>query len=147
MGARGIRVAIVVSRFNREATERLLAGAGEALARAGIPKKDRDVRWVPGAFEIPQAVSWIARGKRAPDAIVALGCIVRGETDHHDYLGRAVIDRLLAICVATGIPVGLGVVTARTDAQALARAGGSRGNRGADAAQAALEMLKLKRQL
>ena len=140
-----LRVAIVVSRFNEPVTRRLLDSAAKTLASRGVPASHQEVVWVAGAFEIPQAVQFIAARRRArPDAVVALGCVVQGETDHHAHLGRAVVDHLLAVARETGVPVGLGVITARNAQQALERAGGTRGNRGADAAEAALELVALR---
>lgn len=140
------RIAVVVGRFHEPVAKGLLAGALARLGKAGIPKGAVEVRWVPGAFEIPQAAGWLlARRRERPEAVIALGAVVKGETRHDEHLGRAVTERLLALAVKSGVPVGLGVVTTLDARQALARAGGSRGNRGADAAEAVLEMLRLKK--
>ncbi len=137
-----MRVAIVASLFHEPVTRRLVQGAHAALLGRGVRRREIETFWVPGAFEIPPMVQRIARRRaRRVDAIVAVGCIVKGETDHHEHLASAVIDHLLAIARSSEIPVGLGVVTVRNSAQALARAGGARGNRGADGALAALEMV------
>lgn len=142
--ARNVRVAIVVGRFHEPVTKRLLAAARATLAAAGVRCGAVETVWVPGAFEVPQVAEWIAARRRGrPDAIVALGCVIRGETDHHAHLGAAVVAHLLSVARRQRIPVGLGVVTARDARQALARAGGARGNRGADAAAAALALLAL----
>ncbi len=133
-------MAIVAGRFNEAVTRRLVAGALEALAERGVGRASVSVHWVAGAFEVPQAAQRLARQKPAPAAIIALGCILQGETDHHAHLGLAVVDHLLGLARETGVPVGLGVVSARSAGQALARAGGTHGNRGADAAAAALSL-------
>lgn len=141
------RVKIVAGRFNEAVTRKLLAGALAALGEKGVARGDVAVHWVAGAFEIPQAAERLARQKPAPAAIIALGCILQGETDHHAHLGSAVVDHLLSVARENGVPVGLGVVSAKTPEQAMARAGGSRGNRGADAANAALSLAEAFRKI
>jgi 6,7-dimethyl-8-ribityllumazine synthase len=138
---RGRRIAIAVSRFNRDVTERLLAGARDALRRTGVADADVTVAWVPGAFELPLCCQWLAAQR--PDAILALGAVIRGDTDHYDYVCRAATDGCLHVTLATGIPVAFGVLTCDDTAQAMARAGGSEGNKGEDVALAALEMVAL----
>lgn len=145
MGRRteSLRVAVVAARFNQAVTRRLVRGAVDLLARRGVPRSDVELHWVAGSFEVPQAAERLAaRARRRPGAIVALGCIVQGETDHHAHLGAAVLSQLLDVARRSGIPVGLGIVSARTAAQAYARAGGARGNRGAAAAEAALDLAR-----
>lgn len=140
---RSVRACVVASRFNREVTRRLETGARDALERDGVPADRVDVIRVPGAWELPFAVS---RAGARYDLVVAVGCVVRGETPHFDYICRAATDGLLR-CQLDGIPVGFGLLTTETLDQGLARAGGEQGNKGAEAAEAALEMLGLKRSL
>lgn len=137
-GTRADRVLIVVSRFNEAVTRRLLEGAHEALRAEGVPDGAIDVVWVPGAFELPVAVRG-GLAVRSYRAVVALGAIVRGETPHFDVLATEVTRGLGAVALETRVPVGFGVLTCDTLEQALARAGGDAGNKGAEAATAALE--------
>lgn len=139
----GLRVAIAVARFNEVVTERLLAGARRALAEAGVAEGDVTVAHVPGAMELPAACAWLCRTGRF-DALVALGAVVRGETDHYDHVCGAATQGLLRIGLDTGVPIGFGVLTCATMEQALSRAGGAAGDKGADAALAALEMARLR---
>lgn len=142
----GGRVAVVLSRFNDKVTSRLLAGALACLAENGISRDDVDVISVPGAWELPLAAQLAAdRGVYA--AIVALGCVVRGETSHFNYVAGPAADGLARVAERTGTPVSLGLLTTENMSQALARAGGRHGNKGWDAAEAALEMADLARQL
>lgn len=150
---RGLRVAIAVARFNPEVTERLLAGALAALHDAGVADGDVTIARVAGAFELPLASRWLAGSGRF-DAVVALGAVIRGETDHYDWVCAAATDGLLRVTLDTGLPVAFGVLTCATEEQALARAGGTgangandgtEGNKGADVARAALEMARLRR--
>lgn len=136
----GSRACIVVSRFNPRVTRRLAEGAREALEAAGISPDDVELIRVPGAWELPFAVR---QAGPEYDAVVALGCVVRGETPHFEYICRAATDGLLQ-CQLDGIPVGFGLLTTESLEQGLARAGGEKGNKGAEAARAALEMLALK---
>ena len=138
----GLRIGIVVARFNHLISVQLLEGAGEALAKAGVREEDVHVAWVPGAFEIPLAVRELARSGRY-HGLVALGAVIRGGTPHFDYVCRAVTDGVREVIQATGIPVGFGVLTTDDVDQALERAGGTEGNKGAEAAEAALEMARL----
>jgi len=132
------RVAVLVSRFNEEVTTRLLAGAREALRRHAVPDSRVDVVWVPGAFELPVAAEAAAAAERY-DVIVALGCVIRGETAHFEYVAGEAARGLGNVALAHRIAVGFGVLTTDTLEQALARAGGAAGNKGADAAEAALQ--------
>lgn len=146
---KGLRFAILVSRFNREVTDRLLDGARRALRRAEVPDERIFVESVPGAFELPLAAA-AAAGTGRFDAIVALGAVIRGETDHYVYVCEAATQGLLRVSLDAKIPVAFGVLTTDTEEQALARAGedldGERANKGADCAHAAIEMArKLKR--
>jgi 6,7-dimethyl-8-ribityllumazine synthase len=138
--ARGRRIAVVASRFHEAISERLVAGARAALVQHGVRAGDVTVVWVPGAFELPQAAAWLAE-RRAADAIVCVGCVVRGETPHFDFVAGEAARGLAEVGRSSGVPTTFGVITANTMAQAEARAGGAVGNRGEEAALAALEML------
>ena len=138
----GLRIGIVVARFNHLISVQLLDAACEALAKAGARAEDVHVAWVPGAFEIPLAVREMARSGRY-HALVALGAVIRGGTPHFDYVCRAVTDGIREVMQATGVPVAFGVLTTDDVDQALERAGGAEGNKGAEAAEAALEMAHL----
>ena len=139
---RGLRIAIAVARFNAEVTERLLAGATAALLAAGVASDAITVARVPGAFELPLACRWLAYSGRF-DAIVALGAVVRGDTDHYEHVCRTATDGILRAGLDTGVPIGLGVLTCSEQEQALQRAGGPAGDKGAEAATAALAMARL----
>jgi len=140
------RFAIVASRFNHEVVERLVAGAGEALGRNGVAEDAIDLAWVPGAFEIPLIAQKLAASKKYL-AVICLGAVIRGDTDHYVYVCSAATDGCLQAGLATGVPVLFGVLTCDTDEQAFDRAGGKAGNKGADVALAALEMVNLLEQL
>ena len=135
---------IVVSRFNETVTRRLLDGARERLRTAGYRDGDMDVVWVPGAFEMPVAVQAGLRTKRYAFA-VALGAVVRGDTPHFDYICAETTRGLGEVALREGIPVGFGLLTCDTLDQALARAGGDAGNKGTEAAGAAIEALEAVR--
>jgi 6,7-dimethyl-8-ribityllumazine synthase len=137
----GRRVCIVVSRFNAMVTDRLIEGAREELLRRGVADSDVDIVRVPGAWEIPLAAARAAQGSY--DAILALGCVIRGETSHFEHISRTVTDALTQLQVRSGIPVALGILTTESLAQALARAGGEVGHLGIQAAESALEMCDL----
>jgi 6,7-dimethyl-8-ribityllumazine synthase len=134
----GRRVAVIVSRFNEEVTTRLLEGARDALRRHKLPDSRVDVVWVPGAFELPVAAEAAAVSGRY-DAIVALGCVIRGETPHFEYVAGEAARGLGNVALAHRIALGFGVLTTETLEQALARAGGPAGNKGVEAAEAALQ--------
>ena len=140
--AAGLRFAVVVSRFNHLISAKLLEGCQLELTRRGASDDDIDVAWVPGAFEIPQAARVLA-GSGRYDALVTLGAVIRGGTSHFDYVCRAVTDGLREVMRDTSVPVGFGVLTTDDVEQALARAGGEHGNKGEEAAQAAVEMARL----
>jgi len=133
------RIGIVCSRFNDEVTSKLLAGALKALRGAGVDEDSIVVVRVPGAVELPLAASRLARAGEF-DAIVALGAVIRGDTDHYDHVCRAAQEGLLAVSQEEDLPVMFGVLTCDTEEQALARAGGEYGNKGADVALDALRM-------
>ncbi len=139
---RGMRVGIIVSRFNDFITSRLLDGARDALLRNGVLEKDIDVAWVPGAFEIPFATHRMQRSKRYR-VIICLGAIIRGATPHFEYLSAEVIKGLAQIGLEGPSPVINGTIVADTVEQALERAGAKAGNKGFTAAQNALEMADL----
>lgn len=137
-----MRVAIVVARFNEEITSGLLAGARERLAEAGVTDEALTVVHVPGAFEIPL----VARGLAASggvNAVVCLGCLIKGDTMHFEYIASATTQGIMDAGLATGIPVTFGVLTTLTDAQAAERAAPGPANKGREAAQAALDMVAL----
>ena len=137
----GRRICIVASRFNAMVTDRLVSGAREELARRGVAEADLDLVRVPGAWEIPVAAARAALGSY--DAIVAIGCVIRGETTHYEHICAAVSEGLARIQLQSGVPISLGVLTTDSLAQALARAGGEVGHLGVQAAEAALEMCDL----
>lgn len=132
-------VGIAVSRFNGEVTQRLLEGALAELRRLGVPPEAVEVMPVPGAFELPLGAMALARSRRY-SCVVALGCVIRGETPHFDYVAAEAASGVQLAALETGVPVAFGVLTCDTVEQALARAGGERGNKGAEAARSALEM-------
>ena len=135
-----LRVAVIVSRYNATITDRLEAGAREAYAEAEGADGPLEVIHAPGAFELPQLAGAAARSGRF-DAIVALGCLLRGETSHDRHIARAVATGLTEVAIRFGLPVAFGVLTVDTPEQAEARAGGARGNKGAEAMRAALQAL------
>jgi 6,7-dimethyl-8-ribityllumazine synthase len=138
----GRRVALACSRFNRLVTDLLLAGAAEALRRHGVDEADVDVAWVPGAFELPLAAERLASTGRYA-GVVALGAVVRGATPHFEHVAGQAAAGLAAVTRTTGVPVAFGVLTCDTMEQALDRAGGKAGNKGAEAALTVLEMAGL----
>jgi len=138
----GRRCAVVVSRFNETITQRLLEGALDALVRHGVAFDDVDVFWVPGAWELPAVARRVAVSERY-DMLVALGAVIRGDTPHFDYVAGEASRGLSLASADFDIPIAFGVLTCDTMAQAEARAGGEHGNKGWDAALAALEMADL----
>src|SRR5215510_8513824 len=140
--APGQRVAIVASRFHEAITTRLVEGARAALLRHGVRASDVRVVWVPGAFELPQAAGRLAAAGEV-DALVCVGCVIRGETPHFDYVAGEAARGIAEVGRSTGVPTTFGLITANTREQAEARAGGAVGNRGEEAALAALELLAL----
>jgi 6,7-dimethyl-8-ribityllumazine synthase len=137
--AAGFRFALVVSKYNDFVTDRLQAGALAALAAAGVTPADVTVLRVPGAFEIPLAAQHAAESGRF-DAVICLGCLIRGETSHFEFIASAVALGLTTAAAATGIPMAFGVLTTNSVEEALARAGDGPGNKGHEAAVAAIEM-------
>jgi len=138
----GRRFAVVASRFNQHVVERLVDGALDALVRHGVAADDVDVVWVPGAWELPIAARRLLVTERY-DAIVAVGAVIRGETPHFDFVAGEASRGLATAVVEFDTPIGFGVLTCDDDEQAQARAGGAHGNKGWDAALAALEMVDL----
>lgn len=144
--ASGLRVGIVAARFNEAVVERLVAGAVDALVRHGALAADVQVYWVPGSFELPVILRRLADGGRF-DALVALGAVVRGETPHFDYVAGEAARGAAAVARESGIPVGFGVLTTDSWEQAVERAGGKAGNKGAEAALSAIETANLLKEL
>jgi 6,7-dimethyl-8-ribityllumazine synthase len=144
--AKGLRFAIVVSRFNSAVTTRLLGGALKALSENGASDDDIEVVHVPGAFEIPFFVKQLASLGQF-DGMIALGAVVRGETQHHHYLNQSIFDALQNIALSNDIPITLGVLTTENVEQALRRSGDDPGNKGYEAAMTAIETATLIRQL
>ncbi len=142
----GGRYALVCGRFNRFITDRLVQGAADVLLRHGVAAAAIDCIWVPGAFEIPQAVSRVLAAKRY-QAVITLGAVVRGATPHFDYVAGECAAGIARLSLEAEIPVVFGVLTVDTLEQAVERAGAKAGNKGADAALAALEMVSLLQQL
>ncbi len=137
----GARVAIVRSAFNKAIVDGLFEGASSALIQAGVREPDIRVFESPGAFELPLLVKAVARSRRF-DAVVALGAVIRGETDHYEHICRAATDGLARVALDSGIPVGFGVLTAGDEAQARERSAPGGENKGAEAARAALAMIE-----
>jgi 6,7-dimethyl-8-ribityllumazine synthase len=146
LNARRMRFGIVLSRFNTLVGEQLLAGALEALANRGVEPGNVDVVHVPGAFEIPLALKALAVSGKY-DALVALGAVIRGGTPHFEYVAGECASGVARVSHETGVPVAFGVLTTDNLEQALERAGGKGGNKGADAALTAIEMANLLKQL
>jgi 6,7-dimethyl-8-ribityllumazine synthase len=144
--ARGLRVILLRSTFNASVVDGLMAGAREALHAMGTREADVTVVEVPGAFELPLAAAVAARSGRF-DAIVALGAVIRGETDHYEHIAREAAAGLAAVARETGIPVGFGVLTVGEEGQARARSGPGPENKGAEAARAAVAMARLAESL
>ncbi len=146
LAARDLRAAIVAARFNEFIVERLVAGAVDALIRHGASEKNLELVRVPGAFEMPLVVRRLALSKRY-DVVIALGAVIKGETAHFDFVAGECASGVARAAADTGVPVGFGVLTCDTMEQAIDRAGGKAGNKGAEAALAALEMANLLKRL
>ncbi len=148
LDAAGLKFGVLCARFNGFVTDALLAGALDVLKRAGA--SDIEVLRVPGAWELPiaaQAMAQAHAGAKKPDAIIALGAVIRGDTPHFDYVAGEAASGLMQVQIETGIPVAFGVLTTDTAEQATDRAGGKDGNKGHDAALTAIEMANLIRRL
>lgn len=146
LSAQGLRFAVVASRFNDFIVERLATGAVDALTRSGAAAEAIDLVRVPGAFEIPLAARELARSGRY-DAIVCVGCVIRGATPHFEYVAGEMASGIAAVARETGVPIGFGVLTTETVDQAIERAGTKAGNKGFEAAMTAVEMANLVRTL
>lgn len=139
---KGLKFAIVASRFNEFITRKLLEGAQDALQRHGVSQADVDIAWVPGSFEIPVAAKRLAELKKY-DAIICLGAVIRGATPHFEYVASEVTKGIARVGLDFGMPVTYGIVTADSLEQAIERAGTKQGNRGFDAGTNAIEMANL----
>ncbi len=142
----GLRIAVVASRFNQDVTERLLQGALDTLLAHGVSDEDVTVVWVPGSFEVPIVARKLATSGRH-QAVVCLGAVVKKETAHFEYVAGEAARGIAAVGRETGVPTIFGILTTYNSQQALARSGGVQGNRGADAAEAAIRMANLMQQL
>ena len=142
----GTKVGIVCARFNEFIVSRLLSGCEDTLLRHGVQAEDITVSWVPGAFEIPLIASKMARCGRY-DAVIALGAVIRGATSHYDYVCSEVAKGVASAALNSDVPVMFGVLTTDTLEQAIERAGTKAGNKGAECAQSAIEMVNLIRAL
>ncbi len=143
--AKGLKMGIVVGRFNEFIGSKLLSGAIDGLARHGIEEADIETAWVPGAFEVPLAAQKMASSKKY-DAVICLGAVIKGSTPHFDYVASEMTKGIAKVSLDTGIPVIFGVLTTESIEQAIKRAGTKVGNKGYDAAVAAIEMANLLKQ-
>jgi len=146
LDGKGLRIALVAGRFNDFIVERLLEGALDCLRRHGVAEKDLTVARVPGAFEIPVAARRLALSRKY-DAVVCIGCVIRGETSHYEQVCAEVARGIASVALEAGLPVTFGVLTTENLHQAIERAGAKGGNKGWDAALAAIEMISLFRNL
>ena len=146
LDAKGLRIGIVVSRFNDLVTRELLSGALDRLKRLGAEEKNISVAWVPGGFEVPRAVRALG-GSGKVDGVLALAAVVRGATPHFDFVAAELAKGLSKLNLELPVPVAFGVLTCDTQDQALERAGGKLGNKGAQAAEALVELINLEREL
>jgi 6,7-dimethyl-8-ribityllumazine synthase len=144
--AKGLKMSIVVSRFNEFISSKLVEGALDCLRRHGMNEKDITIIWVPGSFEIPYVAKQIAL-KKEDNAIIALGAVIRGSTDHYTYVASEMAKGIASISLETGIPVILGVLTTDTIEQAIERAGTKMGNKGFNAALSAIELANLAKKI
>jgi 6,7-dimethyl-8-ribityllumazine synthase len=140
------KIGIVVSRFNKFISERLLDGAIDRLKRSGAAEENIDVFWVPGAFEIPIVLSKLARSKKY-DGVICLGVVIQGDTPHYEYIASEVTKGIAKIMLETGVPVSFGILTTDNIEQAIERAGAKAGNKGAQAAEAVIELINLFAQM
>ena len=146
MDASGKKFGLIASRFNEFITSKLIGGAVDELVRHGAREEEIEVVWVPGAFEIPATARRLARKKRY-DAIVCLGCVMRGDTPHFDYIAAEVSKGIASVGLEAEIPVVFGVLTTDTLEQSIERAGAKGGNKGSEAARAAIELVSLYGQI
>lgn len=145
-GAAKLKIAIAVSEYNEEITFALRDGALKTLTQYGVKEKNIRIELVPGAYELPLACKWLLESQKA-DAVIALGCVIKGDTDHDIYINNAVSGALMNLSLQTNKPFVFGVITPNTMQQAKDRAGGKHGNKGVECAVAALKMLLLKSKL
>ncbi len=143
---KGLKFALVVSRFNEFISKKLLEGAQDALVRHDVTAENIDIAWVPGAFEIPLVAKKLAQSKKY-DAVICLGAVIRGNTPHFEYIASEVAKGIAAVNLETGIPVTFGVLTTENIEQAVERAGTKDGNKGFDAALNAIEMANVIKSL
>ena len=146
LDASGLRIALLAARFNETITKSLLEGALSALRRHGLDDASITVAWVPGAFELPLAAKYLAETGRY-DGVACLGAVIRGETDHYDYVCNEAARGIQDVQLRTGVPCAFGVLTVESMEQALARAGGDKRDQGRHAAEAVLAMAQLRSQL
>ena len=146
LDAQGLRVGIIVAQFNETITSRLLQGAREATAKHGVREELLTIVHVPGSFELPQVAERMARSGKW-DVLTALGCVIRGETAHFDFVAAEAARGIAQVARETGVPVSFGVLTTNNVDQAMARSGGAQGNRGFDAMESAIKMANLHRRL
>ena len=146
LSADGIKVGIVAARFNEFITSKLLSGALDCLKRENVAESDIEVAWVPGAFEIPLIASRMAASGRY-DAVICLGAVIRGNTSHYEYVCSEVSKGIAHVSLSSGIPVMFGVLTTDNIEQAIERAGTKAGNKGAECAHGAIEMVNLMREM
>ncbi len=142
----GLRVCIVVAQWNAFVTHKLLDGARSGLGERGVRADDITVAWVPGSFEVPAATRWAAESGNF-DAVIAIGTVIKGETDHYEHIAGQAAAGIMETAQETGVPVAFGVLTCDTAEQALDRAGGAQGNKGDEAAEAAIQMARLRERL
>ena len=142
----GLKMGIIVGRFNEFITSKLLGGALDTLERHGVSEQDIDVAWVPGSFEIPIAAQKLASSEKY-DAIICLGAVIRGATSHFDYVAAEVSKGVASVGLKAGIPIIFGVLTTDTIEQAIERAGTKAGNKGSEASEAAIEMANLFKEI
>ncbi len=141
-----LRVCVVVARWNEFVTRKLLDGARAGLGERGLRAEDITVAWVPGSFEVPTAARWAAESERF-DAVIAIGAVIKGETDHYEHVAGQAAKGIAEASQATGVPIIFAVLTCETAEQALARAGGAHGNKGEEAAAVAIAMARLREQI
>lgn len=144
--AQGLKVGIVVGRFNEFIGSKLLSGAVDTLKRHGVEDDDISVAWVPGAFEIPLAAKKMAQSGKY-DAVICLGAVIRGATAHFEYVSAEVSKGIASVGLETGVPVAFGVLTVDTIEQAIERAGTKAGNKGSESAEAMIEMVNLFKEI
>lgn len=140
--AKGLRIALVAARFNEFIVSKLIEGATDALIRHGADSNDITLAWAPGSFEIPAVARRMAQSNQF-DAVVCLGCVIRGGTDHYQFVASEVSKGVAQVALSSNVPVVFGVLTVDSIEQAIERAGTKMGNKGADAAMAAIEMVNL----